>query len=127
MSTKAYTKESSQRRLAVMVEMRQRGKTYREIAEAVGVSAQWVYLAVKAALGKTERDRPGRKSLYTDAQWAWVTERRKEGYTIQQLAEFLGVEPSTVRAHTNGPAKAELPPLGERKAEFYRLAEVQYE
>ena len=30
------------------------------------------------------------QSMYTDAQWKWLLDRFKEGYTMAELAEFAG-------------------------------------
>ena len=64
--------------------------------------------------------------VYSPAQWAWITERFREGYTIRSLAEFLGVSRETVRRHLQAMGAKpygldELVPLDERKEEFNAL------
>lgn len=116
------TRKEYRIRAAEMVKLKRQGKTYRAIGEAYGITGQAVYMIVRKELAAGERGRCGKPSVYTDEQWAWVEDRRAEGYTARQLADFLGVDDSTVRARTKAPEKVELPPLEIRKAEFYRLA-----
>lgn len=68
------------------------------------------------------------KSILTAAQWRWVGDRWLEGYTMIELADFLGVHRETVR---RGLArlgirpyeKSELIPLSEREAEYKNIKE----
>ena len=76
--------------------------------------------------------------LYGDKQWKWIIERYKEGYSREQLAEFLDISVYTVRTHINkeegtvfqnrcGKHKEKkLKPLKERKQEFYKLYENDF-
>ena len=121
MSTKGVTWAESRQKAAEMAELWKQGYTYDEIAKKHGVTKQWCCKRVMQALGKTNH-KPGPKGVFTEAQWEWVSDRRKEGYTVQQLADFLGVGVATVSIHTDGIDRAELIPLEKRKAEFYRLA-----
>ena len=68
------------------------------------------------------------KSVLTDAQWRWVGERWLEGYTMGELAYFLGLTRETVRRNLirlglrpNG--RDELTPLSEREAEYKNIKE----
>lgn len=65
------------------------------------------------------------RQLYNAAQWEWVSQRRKEGYSINALADFLGVSRETVRRHllqiNNLPCKEDMVLLD--KDEFNRLGE----
>lgn len=65
----------------------------------------------------------GYKSIFTEAQWRWVADRYLEGYTLMQLANFLGVAFSTVWIHLDqmGVTHSQLQPLSERTAEFNAL------
>ena len=116
------TRKEYRIRAAEMVKLKRQGKTYRAIGDLYGITGQAVYMIVRRELAPGERGRCGKTSIYSDEQWEWVKDRRAEGYTAQQLADFLGVDDSTVRARTKAPEKVELPPLESRKAEFYRLA-----
>ena len=68
------------------------------------------------------------KSVLTAAQWRWVGERWLEGYTMGELAYFLGLTRETVRRNLirlglrpNG--RDELTPLSEREAEYKNIKE----
>ena len=68
------------------------------------------------------------KSILTAAQWRWVGDRWLEGYTMSELAYFLGLTRETVRRNLirlglrpNG--KDELTPLSEREAEYKNIKE----
>ena len=66
------------------------------------------------------------ESVYSPAQWAWIAERFREGYTIRSLADFLGVSRETVRRHLQAMGVKpygldELTPLDERMKEFNDL------
>lgn len=61
--------------------------------------------------------------LYSKAQWEWVAQRREEGYTYPQLAEFLGVSIGCVTNHIGSKPGKKLPPLKERAREFNALRE----
>lgn len=58
--------------------------------------------------------------LYSKAQWEWVAQRREEGYTLRELAEFLGVSIGCVTNHVVGYSR-QLPPLKSRVEEFNAL------
>lgn len=64
-------------------------------------------------------------SFFTRDQWQWLADRYREGYPIQELSAFLGVHRETVRRGLirqgvrTGPGG--LPPLNDRKQEFYGL------
>lgn len=65
---------------------------------------------------------------YSSAQWAWIDRKRKEGYTLTMLADFLGVSCETVRQNLRKindpvPSKDELGPLD--KNEFNSLGGVE--
>lgn len=66
-----------------------------------------------------------RSSLYSEAQWEWVARKHLEGYSYQQLGDFLGL--SNVHVLTmlqrRGLVKArkKLPPLETFKKEFLEL------
>lgn len=67
-------------------------------------------------------------SVLTDAQWAWVAGRWREGYTMDQLADFVGLGREAVRRglirHGARPIdKESLSPLEERREEFAKLLE----
>lgn len=38
----------------------------------------------------------GATSIFTDAQWDWVAEKYKEGYSAYSLADFLGMTTTPV-------------------------------
>ena len=68
------------------------------------------------------------KSVLTDAQWRWVGERWLEGYTMGELAYFLGLTRETVRRNLirlglRPYGKDELTPLSEREAEYKNIRE----
>jgi DNA-binding CsgD family transcriptional regulator len=109
-------------RAAEMVAMKRQGKTYRAIGDTYGITGQAVYMIVRKELVADERGIRGQRSIFSPAQWEMVQNLRAEGYKLRQLAAFLGVNESTIRANTKAPEKVELPPLESRKAEFYRLA-----
>ncbi len=107
-------------RRAKMREMRAKGYTYREIGEAFGVSKQRAdYL-----INKAKSDQVAERNLYTKKQWNWVADRRKEGYTLKELADFLGTNQSWVSIHTR--RKDILSPLEQRKSEFYALPDERH-
>lgn len=64
--------------------------------------------------------------MYSDAQWGWVAAKRSEGYSMQELSAFLGVNPETVltalRVRGLAPQRHPTEPL-DREA-FNALAEV---
>ena len=69
-------------------------------------------------------------SPYNDAQWAWVAERYREGYTITSLSAWLGVHRETVRRHLMWMGYMtygidELDPLDGRREEFLRLGGIE--
>lgn len=39
------------------------------------------------------------KSMYNDAQWAWLHERYKEGFFMADLADFAGCSINNLRYH----------------------------
>ena len=68
------------------------------------------------------------KGVLTKAQWRWVGERWLEGYTMRELAYFLGLNRETVRRGIvrlglRPHGKAELTPLSEREAEYTHIQE----
>lgn len=71
-------------------------------------------------------------SLYTDAQWEWCKTKWREGYTIREIADFLGVHRQTVhrRFVADGiivPDRYSLPPLKDYADEFNRLIQEDAE
>lgn len=66
-----------------------------------------------------------RRGLYTEDQWRWIADRYREGYTIYELADFVGVSYSTVAEHMRalGVLRGcyEKQPLRERAGEFNDL------
>ncbi len=70
----------------------------------------------------------GKQNPYTDAQWAWIAERYREGYRIKELAAFLGMSREHIRRHlamlgAHPYAQNELDPLSSRADEFNRLGD----
>ena len=68
------------------------------------------------------------KSILTEAQWRWVGERWLEGYTMSELAYFLGLNRETVRRNLirlglRPYGRDELTPLSEREAEYKSIKE----
>lgn len=68
------------------------------------------------------------KSVLTEAQWRWVADRWVEGYTMGELAYFLGLNRETVRRNLirlglRPYGKDELTPLSEREAEYKNIKE----
>jgi hypothetical protein len=67
----------------------------------------------------------GARSAYTEAQWEWVVEKYKQGYSCEKLAVFLGVWPMTVYMQLNrrgvDTRPKELRPLDDFRAEFNAL------
>ena len=68
------------------------------------------------------------KDVLTAAQWRWVGERWQEGYTMSELADFLGLHRETVRRNLirlglRPYGKDELTPLSEREAEYKNIKE----
>ena len=68
------------------------------------------------------------KGVLTAAQWRWVGERWLEGYTMRELAYFLGLNRETVRRGLvrlgiRPCEKSELTPLSEREAEYKNIKE----
>ena len=66
------------------------------------------------------------RSFFTYEQWKWVKERYDEGYSMETLADFLGIYRHTIRTAFirlgfYPGIKADLPPLEPRKEEFMRL------
>ena len=68
------------------------------------------------------------KDVLTAAQWRWVGDRWLEGYTMSELAYFLGLHRETVRRNLirlglrpNG--RDELTPLSERAVEYKNIKE----
>jgi DNA-binding CsgD family transcriptional regulator len=115
-------REEYKARAAEMVAMKKQGMTYRAIGDVYGITGQAVYMIVRKELVADERGIRGQRSSCSPAQWKLVQDLRAEGYSLRQLAAFLGLNESTIRANTKAPEKVELPPLESRKAEFYRLA-----
>ena len=68
------------------------------------------------------------KSILTEAQWRWVGERWLDGYTMSELADFLGSNRETVRRNLirlglRPYGRDELTPLSEREAEYKNIKE----
>lgn len=68
------------------------------------------------------------KVVLTAAQWRWVGDRWLEGYTMSELADFLGLHRETVRRGLvrlgiRPCEKSELIPLSEREAEYKNIKE----
>ena len=68
------------------------------------------------------------KSVLTAAQWRWVGERWLEGYTMGELAYFLGLTRETVRRNLirlglRPYGRDELTPLLERETEYKNIKE----
>ena len=68
------------------------------------------------------------KGVLTAAQWRWVGDRWLEGYTMSELAYFLGLHPppvrrGLVRLGIRPYEKSELTPLSEREAEYKNIKE----
>ena len=68
------------------------------------------------------------KSILTEAQWRWVGERWLEGYTMSELAYFLGSNRETVRRNLirlglRPYGRDELTPLSEREVEYKNIKE----
>ena len=68
------------------------------------------------------------KGVLTEAQWRWVGKRWLEGYTIGELAYFLGLHRETVRRNLirlglRPYGKDELTPLRERETEYKNIEE----
>ena len=68
-----------------------------------------------------EKNKGGRPPLYTKEQWAWIKKRRKEGYTLKEIAAFLGIDVNTVWRNIGHIDMRPKKPLELRKAEFNRL------
>ena len=63
------------------------------------------------------------KSIYSDAQWEWCAGKHREGYSIQKIADFLGLNRETVarkfyRMGVIPQNRYELPPLSDFADEF---------
>lgn len=72
----------------------------------------------------------GRKSLYTAQQWQWCLERWREGYTMTEIGDFLGMNRESVRRRFQRMGarpylREDLPPLTDRKEEFNQLEEIE--
>ena len=67
------------------------------------------------------------RSFFTYRQWRWVKERYDEGYSMEALSEFLGINRRSIRTAFvrlgfYPGIKADLPPLSKRQQEFLELA-----
>ena len=65
------------------------------------------------------------RSFFTYEQWRWIKERYDEGYSMETLAEFLGIDRRTIRTGFvrmgfYPGVKTDLPPLIERREEFLK-------
>ena len=66
------------------------------------------------------------QSFFTVRQWKWVKERYDEGYSMEALSDFLGINRRSIRAAFVRlgffpEKKADLPPLAELREEFQAL------
>lgn len=95
--------------------MRQQGYTYSQIGDAFGITKQRAYYLINRNPGTRQLE----ADIYSAKQWQWVADRRKEGYTLKEIAAFLGLGMGTVYERTR--KKHPLPPLEQRKAEFCAL------
>ena len=69
-------------------------------------------------------------SHFTRIQWQWVADRYREGYTLTDLGEFLGIHRNSVRLGLvrmgfRPEVRGELPPLPPRRSEFLRLTRIR--
>lgn len=68
----------------------------------------------------------GRPSLYSERQWAWLIEKYREGYSLQEIADFIGFSRSGLvkKFEKRGiTLRGQLSPLREQKQEFNELME----
>lgn len=69
----------------------------------------------------------GRRSYFTDDQWKWIAQKKRDGYRYTELSEFLGVPENTISTSLTRknliPIHDELPPLRKYRLEFLRLGE----
>lgn len=70
------------------------------------------------------------QSFFTDLQWDWVADRLQDGYTINEVADFLGVHRNSIRRGLIRRGikpldREDLPPLKLRRAEFLGLTRVR--
>ena len=68
------------------------------------------------------------KGVLTAAQWRWVGDRWLEGYTMRELADFLGrtretVRRGLIRLGLRPYGKDELTPLPKREVEYKNIKE----
>ena len=66
------------------------------------------------------------QSFFTLEQWRWIKDRYDEGYSMEKLAEFLGINRRSIRTAfirlgLYPDTKSDLPPLAERRQEFLDL------
>ena len=83
-----------------VIEMRNNGATYRQIADTLNLAAATVY---KAANPIKRNGRAGRKPI-TEELKRQVIELRRNGATYQQIANGLGLSIGTVHKTVNAPA-----------------------
>lgn len=66
-----------------------------------------------------------RASMYNEAQWAWIARKHLEGYSYQQLGDFLGLSNvhvlTMLRRRELVVSRKNLPPLESLKKEFLEL------
>ena len=63
------------------------------------------------------------RSFFTYGQWKWIKERYDEGYSMEALSEFLGINRRSIRTAFvrlgfYPGVKTDLPPLITRRDEF---------
>lgn len=66
------------------------------------------------------------EDLYTEAQWKWIEAKYREGYFMNQLADFLGIGRNSLRRifqrrGIRPVSHDEMTPLSEFRREFYAL------
>ena len=72
------------------------------------------------------------RSFFTYGQWRWIKERYDEGYSMETLAEFLGIDRRTIRTGFvrlgfYPGVKTDLPPLIDRREEFLKRGAANHE
>ena len=70
------------------------------------------------------------EDVYTEAQWQWIEAKYREGYFMNQLADFLGIGRNSLRRifqrrGIRPVSHDEMTPLSEFRREFYALGGEQ--